>query len=227
MRECACRKKRGSKGGGTCSRVHDRHKLMFLHTRHCHTGSAARCLNRKIPPPWEFLHNAGGSPFGCNWLWIAQPPTYWIEHGSNEPNALWPPRCTETNARERRAASVAKPEGRGRLLASSGGSRTSWREAACRWRSRRSAWRWWREPTRATRSGYGNLIWLDGHRCEEQLRFSAVERSKPTSTGDRVVGHRVHRRDMGPRPRGPDGHRRESDNMGAGLSLGVARCEVS
>ena len=79
----------------------------------------------------------------------------------------------------RPTASVAKPEGRGRLLASSGGSRTSWREAACRWRSRRSAWRWWREPTRATRSGYGNLIWLDGHRCEEQLRFSAVERSKP------------------------------------------------
>ena len=33
--------------------------------------------------------------------------------------------------------------------------------------------------TDASDWGYGNLIWLDGHRCEEQLRFSAVERSKP------------------------------------------------
>jgi len=33
--------------------------------------------------------------------------------------------------------------------------------------------------TDASGWGYGNLIWLDGHRSETQLRFTAVERSKP------------------------------------------------
>ena len=33
--------------------------------------------------------------------------------------------------------------------------------------------------TDASGWGYGNLIWLDGHRSETQLRFTAVERGKP------------------------------------------------
>jgi len=33
--------------------------------------------------------------------------------------------------------------------------------------------------TDASNWGYGNLVWLDGHRSEEQLKFTAVERSKP------------------------------------------------
>ena len=57
---------------------------------------AAPPLLLSIPPPWDFYHNAGGSPLGSNWLWIPQPPAYWIECGSIEPNAAWPPRCAET-----------------------------------------------------------------------------------------------------------------------------------
>ena len=33
--------------------------------------------------------------------------------------------------------------------------------------------------TDASGWGYGNLIWLDGHRSETQLRFTSVERGKP------------------------------------------------
>ena len=33
--------------------------------------------------------------------------------------------------------------------------------------------------TDASDWGYGNLVWIDGHRAEEQLRFTAIERSKP------------------------------------------------
>ena len=72
------------------------HKLDLI-IRRAGAGCTATCTaTGGCPPSWELLHNAGGSPLGCNWLWITQPPAYWIERGSNEPNALWPPRCAET-----------------------------------------------------------------------------------------------------------------------------------